>query len=393
MPDASLGARPATGAEGTGEPRVLMFSVRNALVHKYEVAQLEFEDVIRQVDGADLLAPSFLPTGSREALAIRAQDAARRALGLRKTWPVAPMTVDRDYDLFFAVFHFPTHLAYLDRIKGWRQRCRKAVCFIVEMWSRQIPEYRRYLRLLEQFDHVFVFNARTVDEVASLSGRPCSFLPTATDVLRFTPMPDPPRRDIDVLSIGRGSATAHRQLLELAERRERTYVYDTVNHAVPDYRAHRLLTATLMQRSRFFLAYRINDDRGRFGTTGGEEALPTRYFEGAAGGAVMLGSHTDVPEWRECFGWDDAVIPLPWENGDVGRLLTELDAQPERVERVRRHNIVESLRRHDWVHRWGQVLDKAGLPHTPAMHERVARLESLATAAANATTPRLERVS
>ena len=38
----------------------------------------------------------------------------------------------------------------------------------------------------------------TVEEVARISGRPCSYLPLASDVLKLTPYPNLPERSIDV---------------------------------------------------------------------------------------------------------------------------------------------------------------------------------------------------
>jgi hypothetical protein len=47
-----------------------------------------------------------------------------------------------------------------------------------------------------------------------------------------------------------------------------------------------------------------------------------------------------------------------------------------------RNNVVNALRRHDWVYRWERVLDSVGLPHTEAMRERRRRLGALADAVA-----------
>jgi hypothetical protein len=358
-----------------GRPaRVLLFSERNTFVHIFEAAQMEFEDVIASMDDVAILAPSFAP----RRVARRAVGTLRQRLGAPKAWAVDDIAIDREYDLFFASFHFPPNIAHLNELKGLRSRCRKMACFIVEMWSPDIAGAERYLRLLEVFDHVFLFNGSTVQRVERIVGRPCSFLPAATDTLRFCPYPTRPARDVDVYALGRSSPVAHRQLLELAERGERHYLFANVNHHLPDYRAHRVLISGIMKRTRYFPAYRLNDTPGSLTRTGGDETLVTRYFEGAAGGAVMIGSTPATREFDDNFDWPDAVVPAPYDPADVRALLAELDAQPERMAAARRNNVVNSLRRHDWMHRWASILDAVGLPHSPGMQLRRERLERLA---------------
>ena len=48
--------------------------------------------------------------------------------------------------------------------------------------------------------------------------------------------------------------------------------------------------------------------------------------------------------------------------------------------RARTLNIINALRRHDWVYRWQVVLDAAGLPHPHGVTERIARLNHVADA-------------
>ena len=80
-------------------------------------------------------------------------------------------------------------------IPNWRRRCRKAACFITEVWSDMLPEY--LLELLSQFDHALGMR-NAVEDVGRMIGRPCSYLPLAVDVPRFAPAsmnePRPDRR-------------------------------------------------------------------------------------------------------------------------------------------------------------------------------------------------------
>jgi hypothetical protein len=374
---------PAAASGDARAPRVLLFSERNIDRAIWQTPQYEFEDVIAEVDSVRLLAPPSTDRSEAQELLFRMRNQGRKQFGKLREQPIASQKLDGEYDLFFAVFHFAHHLSYMQKFEGWRARCRKAVAFIIELWPPEVQSLDRYLELLRDFDHVFIFNASSADPVARISGRPTEFMPTAVDALRFTPLPSPPERTIDVYSYGRRSAQTHRQLVAMAQRRELFYVYDTMKtNSVFDHRDHRALLADFVRRSRYVLSYRINENEDRRARTGGDEGLTTRLFELTAGGAVLLGSATRSPQYESLFDWPDATIEIPYDPPDIGAILAELDAQPERIAAARRNNVVNALRRHDWVYRWAQVLDAVGLPHSEAMRRRIASLHALADRAA-----------
>src|SRR3989442_15984605 len=113
--------------------------------------------------------------------------------------------------------------------------------------------------MLAEFDQIFLGVQHPVGEVGRIVGWPCSYLPLAVDVLRFSPLPKPPPRAIDVCNIGRRSPVTHEALLRLARDGRIFYYYDTVaasgegqkqrTFRVDDAGEHRLLLATLLQRS------------------------------------------------------------------------------------------------------------------------------------------------
>jgi hypothetical protein len=226
--------------------------------------------------------------------------------------------------------------------------------------------------------------------VARIVGRPCTYLPLATDVLRFSPLPAAPARVIDVCNIGRRSPVTHAALLRMARARRIFYYYDTVaasgeggkqrTFRVDDAAEHRLVLASLLQRSRYFIANRGRVNEPEF--TKGQDAISGRFYEGAAAGTVMLGEAPRTDEFARQFEWPDAVIPLPFDSPDVERVLAGLDADPARLQEIRRANACNAALRHDWVHRLRTVFETLGLPPTPAMRAREARLEALAATAA-----------
>lgn len=358
-------------------PRILMLSERNAESRKWHAFQYEFEDVIGAIDSVEMLAPP----ARRNTQLTRLADRVIRRSGHpeRVTEPaIQPVTVDGQYDLFFAVFSFETDIPHLLQLKQWRERCDKAVCFIVELFTDHLERAKPYLELLErfEFDQVFLLNPAPKVAVAEITGAEVDFLGLGVDALRFSPYPGAPERTIDLYQFGRRSEATHAAALDMVRRDGAFYVYDTVfNVPLPDYRAHRDMMAEYLKRSRYFFSYRPGQDlsRGR-----ADDALSSRYFEATAGGAVLLGNSPSTPEYQQCFGWPDSTIEIPYEAHDLREIIAELDAQPERLARARTSNIVGGLRQHDWVHRWATVLDSAGLPHTARMTAREQELEQLA---------------
>ena len=351
--------------------------------------QYEFEDVIADVAGADRIN-----VGGWEALELsrRAYKLARLTTGSRalaRAFAPRPSTVklDRDYDLFFPVFNSAYELFALAAVPDWRKRSRVAACFVNEIWESDIPGY--LVELLAEFDHIFVGLRHPVAQIARITGRPCSYLPMAVDVLRFSPAPGAPPRAIDVCNIGRRSLVTHDALVRLASDRRIFYYYDTVaasgtglrqrSFHVDDASEHRLLLASLLQRSRFFIANRalVTEDA----VTMGRDEISGRFYEGAAAGAVMLGAAPRTDEFRKQFDWPDAVVPLPFDSPDVGRVLLELNSDPQRLARISRDNVRNAALRHDWVHRLRTVFETVGVRPTEAMSERESRLEGIAAEA------------
>jgi len=358
-------------------------------------AQYEFEDVIAEVTGADRVEVDDAASLEFSRRAYKLLRRGTRSPRLARALAPAPSTVrlERDYELFFPVFNHTHELYALRTLPDWRARCRVAACFITEAWAHLLPGY--LLELLAEFDHVFVGTRHCVEEIARITGRPCSYLPQAADVLRFSPWPNQPPRDIDVCNIGRRSPITHEALIRLAAARRIFYYFDTFaggsgrdkkqrTFRVADPRQHRLLLASLLQRSRYFLANRSRVNEPEH--TGGHEEIAGRFYEGAAAGAVMLGEPPNADQFRSQFGWPDAVIRMPFNSPDVERVLADLDADPERLARIRYENARQAALRHDWLHRLESVFATLGLNPTPAMHARRRHLIDLAGSAAQAAT-------
>ena len=364
-------------------PAVLLLSLRDVEDVVAYCAQYEFEDVISSVANAEVVAPDTLHPVERSRKAyklVRRLSGSRRLAGamIRPLLRAAPA---KDYDLFLPIFSHPFQLFALSCVPEWRKRCRKAACFVVEAWEGHLPGY--LLELLSEFDHVFLGAAHVAGEVSRMIGRPCTYMPQGVDALRFCPWPDPPVRSIDVCNIGRRSPVTHRKLLESARRGELFYYYDTIKPAakqvtfhVSDGAEHRLLLASLLKRSRYFIANRARANEPE--VTRGRDEIAGRFFEGAASGAILLGDPPNTPGFRERFDWPDAVIPMPFDAPDVIERIRELDRDGARQARIRKDNVANALLRHDWVHRLRTILETVGVDAPARMLAREARLRALA---------------
>jgi hypothetical protein len=348
--------------------------------------QYEFEDVVAEVTGADRVDAGGLAALERSRRAYKYARLTTRSRRLARGVAPRPSTVtlDRDYALFLPVFNDAHELFALATVPDWRKRCRVAACFINEFWVGQLPRY--LLELLGEFDHVFVGLRHTAEEVERVVGRPCTYLPLATDVLRFSPLPERPERVIDVCNIGRRSAVTHAALVALARERRIHYYYDTIAASgaggkqrtfhVDNPAEHRLLLASLLQRSRYFIANRsrVNEPE----VTKGRDEISGRFYEGAAAGTVMLGEAPRTEEFENQFDWPGAVIPLPFDSPEAGRVLAALDDDPARLTRIRSDNVRNAALRHDWVYRIRDAFTTLGLAPTDGMRAREARLQALA---------------
>jgi hypothetical protein len=351
-------------------------------------AGYEFEDTFAAVTGAHRIDATDLPGLEFSRRAYKLARLASGSPGLARRlapYPQSKVALERDFELFFAVFSHTYQVYSLATIPNWRERCRKAACFITEVWPNLGDGY--LLELLSDFDHIFLGSYHRVQDMARITGRPCTYLPLAVDVPHFAPeLPDQPR-PIYVCNIGRRSPVTHQALLEAAERQHSFYYYDTVAASGADMKQrtfrvdspheHRRMLATILKHSRYYIANRSYVNIPVFGA--GREEMSARFYEGAAAGTVMIGEAPGTDEFERQFDWPDAVIHLPFDSPDIGGILADLDSDPERLRAVRRNNVREAALRHDWLQRIQVVFDLLGLTHTEGMRARAQQLHQIAS--------------
>lgn len=351
-------------------PRVALLSLRNLETHVARSHGYEFEDAILDgLEEAMLFAPgpgrAFKPLiKTKRWLADRAPRAGALPSGLR------PIRMAQDVDLFFYSVAYLRDLDFLSALRGWRRHAAQAVCWLQELWVDGLARDRARIERLNAFDLVVCSFAETVAPLQKILSVPVVYLPWGVDMLRFCPCPTPPRRAIDMLSIGVRHPVTHRALIEHADRTGQFYSYETISGraTMRDYREHRDNYIGQLKRSRYFFSYIAKVERMQ--ERGSQVEFGLRYVEGAAAGAVLLGNRIDSPAFDAHFGWEDAVIDVPYESPDIGQIIARLDARPERLDAIRRRNIIESLKRHDHLHRWEQVLALVGMRPHPKLEAR-----------------------
>jgi Glycosyl transferases group 1 len=366
-------------ATQSGRPRTLILSLRNIFGPTLNrCAHYEFEDLICEIDSAELWAPELNPFGRRSSFATRVAYHAPVILnpGLSR------LPITGPYDLFFTICAFPHDLIMFNAIGDLKDICKTSICLLDELWIKEMTKNRHFLSILSKFDAVLLYQTQGVKKLSERIGRRCLYFPPAVDSILFCPYPDRPERSIDVYSIGRRSSMTHQKLLDMARRNDFFYLYDSIRgHQAINWKEHRALFANVAKRSRYFIVNpaKIDDPH----ETGQQSEFGYRYFDGAAAGAIMIGERPSNEIFAELFDWPDAVIRLPWDSSQIDDLIKELDWDPDRQEEIRRTNVVQALLRHDWVYRWETILEIAGLEPMQATLQRKDRLRKLAASASS----------
>ena len=163
---------------------------------------------------------------------------------------------------------------------------------------------------MSKFDHVIVNINQSVDDINSIIGNKCHYSPSGIDAILFSPFPNPPERSIDVYSIGRRVKETHNELLKMANGNKLFYIYDSIDgNKVLDIHQHRYLFANICKRSKYFIVNPGKMDVPE--ETINRSDFGSRYFEGAASGAILIGGEPNNEKFKEYFYWPDSVVRLP----------------------------------------------------------------------------------
>jgi hypothetical protein len=300
-----------------------------------------------------------------------------KILGIPRS-PAQKLNVSEKFDCFLYICMNPENLLSLQALQGWQGCARRSAAFLYETWTPKAYQDRRYLKMLDHFDHVFLLGSQSINEVMKYTTTPCSFLPSASDCLKAAPTSFDQPRTIDVYGMGRTLDNVHQQLIDMTRTGELFYLWDHQPGAVTgSFDVARLRTHHLIRQSRFFTSFNFSRG-GKSETAAGEDAIATRLFEGAAGGAVQIGSKPQTPHFERLFDWQDALIEIPDDPLNMKDFYAQLQADPGRIRRASLVSTSQALRRHDWGHRWEIILQTLGLPIPEGLQRRKEELQARA---------------
>jgi Glycosyl transferases group 1 len=288
------------------------------------------EDALASMPGATLVMPPPLRTGTLN--------------GSRPAWLAAIKTV-RCADVVY--WNQPANhpdlrlwaLAYA------RRRVPK-VCFSLDP-SQLVLERLRVLVKVQRVALCFVTYREAVEAIKQRSPElPVEWLPCGFSRTAFQDRGLP--RDIDVLWIGRRHPPLHAALLRFSD--ETGYVYRYSHHSREPATTEEV--SELVARARYFVVTPPGPDK-RVGTF---NPLTTRYFEGLAAGARLLGVLPRSGEFQDVFPME-AIVECASDGSDLSAVLTAADADPEwEAKRVRTRDLVRE--RHGWDDRARRIYSR-----------------------------------
>ena len=380
----SAGRYPSANS-GSESRRVGVFSIRNLARQVSRTACYEFEDLITSElePGASLIEPVEAP--SHNILA-RARNWSHRK-GIKKTIldrQTPQLPVDHNLDLLFFAPAVPYDLLALENFGDWRDRTSFAVCLIQEFWLSELDQQLTDLQyILDKFDLVICCFYHTAEELSHRLSAEVAYAPHCVDADLFNPynLKHTPRRVIDACAVGDMDPLTHRSLWDWAAETGRYYNFTTLGGAKLSvhHGVHRQNLAQTLQRSRYFFTYMAKRTATKQRTS--QEEFGSRFFEGAAAGAIQLGDIvTSNPGFMANLDWDGAVIESEYRSKDVPALISKLEGSPGWVESVRRRNVANCLLRHDHLYRWDIVLKAARFEESSSAAARRARLRAQADA-------------
>lgn len=366
------------------DSRVLTWSLRNIQNFVYNSCLFEFEDIISEVDKADIYSPpQFDAAGRVLNKTIVSTTRHVKPLPLTSLNPYRKSeSLDREYDMYFVTLDFPWYGSSINLMKDWRKKCKTAVCYIVEIWTEDLPKMKNFMKFFDQFDLICIGTHHVLADVQAMTDTPCVFVPPGVDTIKFCPDFDAEKpRSIDVCNLGRRSPLTHSALLDKAEKENFFYYHELTNGSVlrvADHQHHRTLTANILKSSRYYITNYAKADMPKL--IAGEYEIGYRFFEGAAAGAVLIGAQPKGDLYGKYFDWEDSIIPVGFDEPDISKIIDELDAQPGYIESIQARNAMNSLLNHDWVYRWEMILEALGEPATTGVLARKRKLKEMAAA-------------
>ncbi|MEL7156810.1 MAG: glycosyltransferase [Actinomycetota bacterium] len=347
------------------------------------ISFLEAEDTLAEATGADLVTIDASPRDRRIQLRRIAGRQLRRVAHGGVALPPLPtpgpsrprIELPRQhYDVGVFVGFTNWDLPMLERLPEIRAACDHLVAWMPEVWASDLERRAARYEAFGILDSLVVGMDAGARILADLAPIPVSYVPLAVDTVRFSPTVPDRVRPIDVLGIGRRDPALHEALLAWSHKAGTHYVYDTMSGAVvPDIAAHRRNVGDTYARTSIALTNYAKSDQPE--VTRGEREIPGRLWEALAAGALMVGSPPDEDLQQRVIG-RTVVIERPEDPAAAVELIAELVAADNRDARIASTQL--ALRRHDWAHRWRQILRNGGVAVPRGLETRIDNLAAMA---------------
>jgi hypothetical protein len=275
------------------------------------------------------------------------------------------------YDVLVFIAFATWDLQLIERLGDLHRWADRVVVWFFETWPTSYADGRVAYEPFNTVDEIFVALEGAVEPLAEITGREMSYLPMATDTIRFGPDRPEAERPIDLIGIGRRRAEQHDGMLRWAAERDRFYLYDTMTIDRPkDYRRHRDTIGRWHASAKLAVCNYGKSDQP--GLTGDLRIIPGRLWEGLASGATLIGLPPDEAMQRLVLG-RTVVEPVPSDPRDLPIFLEEMAERHGPVQASA--NVHLALTANDWAHRWVQLFTELGLDPPEGLLHRIADLE------------------
>lgn len=335
----------------------------------------EAENVLVDVGGARLALLDVHRRHRRVKLRRVAGRGLRRVAGTHRLLPAPTeglLEPVPQADHLILMAHGAWELPLIERVGRLRRSAKTISVWMPEVWPSELDDRLAY-EGYGMVDHVFVGIREVVDRFTELvPNADIHCLPPAVDVLTFGGVDPEPKRNIAVLGIGRREPNQHRRILEWAAANQELYLYDTLQGKAVSWRQHRDAVANWYRQSRMAVCNYGKHDRPE--EIGNLRIVPGRLFEGLAAGSILIGMPPDEENQRQLVG--DVVVQST-DSTELEALLDKYN-DPEGSRLMRLRNASLAARRHDWAHRWRDILGVLDLARPVGLDERLALLDARA---------------
>ncbi len=233
------------------------------------------------------------------------------------------------------------------------------------------PEYLKP-GVLSRFDLILSYCADSAEEFTRASGVPSMYFPPHGDILAYHCLSG--FRPIDLLLVGRRDARRHTPIHRHFNRPDSgrlslDFVTRTQTMPLPEEEFGLLMSA--YARSKIAFCFEPSDIprfRGRSPLTG-------RWLHAWTSGCTVVGKAPTGSGAAEQMDWPDSTLDLPEDETAAIEAIEAILSDEAGLDRRRRRNVFEALRRHDTRRRLKALLDELGVAPPASLLEELARLD------------------